>query len=74
MATTSWSKCGSPCHQPWAGTHAQDRHSATADDGSFDSGVKQGSGTTWEHRFTTPGEIPYSCTPHPFMTGTITVT
>ena len=53
---------------------AEDKHSVTADDGSFDSGVKQGRGTTWAHRFDSPGEFPYTCTPHPFMIGSVKVT
>lgn len=53
---------------------AQDRHSVTADNGAFDSGVKQGAGQTWEYNFATPGEYPYSCTPHPFMLGSVKVT
>ncbi len=53
---------------------AQDEHSATSDNGAFDSGVKRGSGHRWEFKFTTPGEYPYSCTPHPFMYGTVHVT
>lgn len=53
---------------------ADDEHSATADDGSWDSGTKRGRGTTWEHRFATPGEYPYSCIPHPYMYGQINVT
>jgi plastocyanin len=55
----------------WRG---RDKHSATADNGAFDSGVKQGVGQKWEFKFATPGQYPYSCTPHPFMVGTVTVT
>jgi plastocyanin len=55
----------------WRG---RDKHSATADNGAFDSGVKQGVGQKWEFTFSTPGQYPYSCTPHPFMVGTVTVT
>jgi plastocyanin len=53
---------------------ADDEHSATADNGAFDSGVKRGRGTTWSFKFAGPGEFPYSCTPHPFMIGTVKVT
>lgn len=53
---------------------ADDEHSATADNGAFDSGVKRGRGTTWSHRFDSPGDFPYSCTPHPFMIGSVKVT
>jgi plastocyanin len=53
---------------------ADDKHSATADDGSFDSGIIQQRGATWQHKFGGPGEFPYSCTPHPYMIGKVTVT
>jgi plastocyanin len=55
----------------WRG---QDEHSATADNGAFDSGVKRGSGHTWSFRFAGRGDFPYSCTPHPFMIGSVKVT
>ncbi len=47
-------------------------HSATANDGSFDTGImnKGGSGS---HTFTQAGTFSYICTPHPFMKGTVTV-
>ena len=64
-------KAGTTVAWDWKG---QDKHSVTADDGSFDSGVKQGMGQRWEHRFDAPGDYPYSCTPHSFMTGKVTVT
>jgi plastocyanin len=47
-------------------------HSATADNGSFDTGVFSAGGSVSE-TFTSPGTIAYHCTPHPFMTATITV-
>jgi plastocyanin len=53
--------------------HADDVHSATADNGSFDSGEKKGRGIKWEFKFTKAGDFPYSCTPHPFMVGTVKV-
>jgi plastocyanin len=64
-------KAGTTVAWEWKG---QDKHSVTADDGSFDSGVKQGMGQRWEYRFDAPGDFPYSCTPHSFMTGKVTVT
>jgi plastocyanin len=64
-------KAGTTVVWDWKG---RDKHSATADDGSFDSGVKQGAGQRWEHKFDAPGDYPYSCTPHPFMTGRVKVT
>ncbi|MGH9039813.1 MAG: cupredoxin domain-containing protein [Acidimicrobiia bacterium] len=48
-------------------------HTASANDGSFDSGTMK-SGATWEHRFDTPGEFPYVCAFHPQMTGMVRVT
>ena len=51
----------------------QQPHTVTADDGSFDSGVKTGMGLRWDHRFDQPGDYPYSCTPHPTMTGVVHV-
>jgi plastocyanin len=47
-------------------------HSATANDGSFDTGIlsKGGSGS---HTFSQAGTFSYYCKPHPFMKGTITV-
>lgn len=53
---------------------ADDEHSVTADNGAFDSGTKRGRGTTWEFRFAQPGTFDYTCTPHPFMIGTVKVT
>jgi plastocyanin len=53
---------------------ATDEHSATADDGSFDSGVKKGNGTVWKHKFAKAGSFPYSCIPHPYMYGQVNVT
>jgi plastocyanin len=48
-------------------------HTASANDGSFDSGTMKGGGT-WEHRFDKPGDFPYGCAFHPQMTGIIKVT
>jgi plastocyanin len=47
-------------------------HSATASDGSFDSGlVPPGASATIE--FDTPGIFAYICSPHPWMKGTVVV-
>lgn len=48
-------------------------HTATADDGTFDTGnlVKGASGT---YKFTKAGTYKYHCTPHPYMKATVTVT
>jgi plastocyanin len=47
-------------------------HTATADDGSFDSAILA-QGATFEHTFEAAGAFPYRCVIHPAMTGTITV-
>jgi plastocyanin len=48
-------------------------HTATADDGAFDTGILR-TGESASHRFDTRGTFPYICALHPSMTGTITVT
>jgi quinohemoprotein ethanol dehydrogenase len=47
-------------------------HSATANDGTFDSGIMQ-TGQQFSFTFTQPGTFPYFCVPHPFMIGQIEV-
>jgi LPXTG-motif cell wall-anchored protein len=47
-------------------------HSATADDGSFDTGILR-KGSSGSHTFTRAGTYTFHCTPHPFMTGRIVV-
>jgi plastocyanin len=47
-------------------------HTATARDGSFDSGLVQPGGT-FSHMFATAGTFPIRCTLHPEMVGTVTV-
>jgi LPXTG-motif cell wall-anchored protein len=47
-------------------------HSATAEDGSFDTGTF-GNGKSRSETFDTAGTFQYICTPHPFMKGTVTV-
>lgn len=47
-------------------------HSATASDGSFDTGIFSAGGSRSE-TFNEAGTFSYICTPHPNMTGTITV-
>ncbi|MGH3803335.1 MAG: cupredoxin domain-containing protein [Pseudonocardiaceae bacterium] len=49
-------------------------HTLTADDKSFDTGSISGGQAKELTAPTTPGKYPFHCTPHPFMTGTITVT
>ena len=55
----------------WTNSDAQ-AHTATADDGSFDTGTigNNGTGTA---TFSTAGTFPYHCKIHSSMTGTITV-
>ncbi len=47
-------------------------HSATANDGSFDTGILQ-KGSSGSHTFSQAGSFSYICTPHPFMKGTVVV-
>ncbi len=47
-------------------------HTVTADDGSFDSGTLQ-PGESYSHTFQGAGMVPYHCSIHPFMTGSVTV-
>jgi LPXTG-motif cell wall-anchored protein len=47
-------------------------HSATAEDGSFDTGVYE-DGQSRSHTFNEAGTFSYFCTPHPNMQGTVTV-
>lgn len=47
-------------------------HTVTADNGAFDSG-NLNPGDTWSFSFNTAGTFAFHCTPHPWMTGTITV-
>jgi LPXTG-motif cell wall-anchored protein len=47
-------------------------HSATASDGSFDTGIMD-AGQSGSHTFDAAGTFNYICTPHPNMTGTVTV-
>jgi LPXTG-motif cell wall-anchored protein len=48
-------------------------HSATADDGSFDTGILS-KGASGSHTFSKAGTYSFHCTPHPFMKGTVVVT
>jgi plastocyanin len=50
----------------------QQPHSVTAEDGSFDSGVKN-PGQEWSNPFTKPGTFAYKCTQNPAMKGTVKV-
>jgi plastocyanin len=48
-------------------------HTATADDGSFDTG-RLDQGETGSVTFDQPGTYTYTCTFHPNMKGTVVVT
>lgn len=47
-------------------------HTVTSDTGLFDSGSIS-NGSTFSYTFKTPGTYNYHCTPHPSMTGSVTV-
>jgi LPXTG-motif cell wall-anchored protein len=47
-------------------------HSATASDGSFDTGILA-KGQTGSHAFDVPGTYSYFCQPHPYMKATVVV-
>jgi LPXTG-motif cell wall-anchored protein len=47
-------------------------HSATANDGSFDTGILP-KGKSGSHTFSKAGTFSYICKPHPFMKGTVIV-
>jgi glucose/arabinose dehydrogenase/plastocyanin len=47
-------------------------HSTTSDDALWDSDALPFNGT-FSFVFNTPGNFPYHCTPHPFMTGNVAV-
>ncbi|KAF9544220.1 hypothetical protein EC957_012265 [Mortierella hygrophila] len=53
----------------WANKDSAD-HTATADAGSFDSGLIA-SGMSFSHTFTTAATLSYHCSIHPFMLGTV---
>jgi plastocyanin len=48
------------------------KHTITASDGSFDSGLIPPDGT-WSRTFTAPAFVDYHCTPHPWMKGILRV-
>lgn len=56
----------------WSNNDDHD-HTIVADDGSFKSGNIPHA-QTFEHQFTKPGTFSYSCSYHPRMRGTVTVT
>jgi manganese oxidase len=50
----------------------QTAHTATANDGAFDSGTLQ-PGQSYSFKFDKPGTYAYHCEIHPYMTATVTV-
>jgi plastocyanin len=52
--------------------HGPSAHTATANNGSFNTGVLQ-KGHSASHTFTTAGTFSYICSIHPFMHGTVVV-
>ena len=50
----------------------KEEHTVTADDKSFDSGLKK-TGGTFSRAFPRPGKYSYFCQPHPWMKGTVQV-
>jgi manganese oxidase len=50
----------------------QTAHTATANDGAFDSGTLQ-PGKSYSFKFDKPGTYAYHCEIHPYMTATVTV-
>jgi plastocyanin len=57
----------------WTQGTDPEAHTATADDGSFDTGVLSEEGDTGEVTFDDAGEYPYFCEIHPEMLGQVTV-
>ena len=52
--------------------HGPSAHTATANNGGFNTGVLQ-KGQSASHTFNTPGTFTYICSIHPFMHGTVVV-
>jgi plastocyanin len=50
----------------------EDSHTSTADDGAWSSPLLA-PGDAFTQTFATPGEFPYHCEPHPFMTARVVV-
>ena len=54
------------------GPAGDESHTSTADGGAWNSPLLA-PGSTFTHEYATAGSFPYHCTPHPGMTGTVTV-
>lgn len=50
----------------------KEEHTVTAEDKSFDSGMKR-RGASWQRVFPKPGRYAYYCVPHPWMKGAVRV-
>ena len=57
----------------WTQGADEEAHTATADDGTFDSGTLTAEGETFEFTFEEAGEFSYFCEVHPEMLGLVTV-
>jgi nitrite reductase (NO-forming) len=57
----------------WTNEDAAMLHTATAVDGTFDSGFLS-EGESWSYTFTEEGEFEHLCTPHPWMRAKVIVT
>ena len=58
----------------WTQGTDEEAHTATADDGTFDSGTLADEGATFDFTFEEAGEFSYFCEIHPEMLGLVTVT
>jgi plastocyanin len=57
----------------WTNKQADDNHTVTADNGTFDTGVINKGGGHASLTFNTVGTFTYHCKIHPFMHGTVVV-
>ena len=58
----------------WTNREKRTSHSVLfSGPGGFES-ERMFPGESWQHRFDTPGSVPYTCGPHPEMKGVIVVT
>ena len=71
--TVSWTNDDSVPHTVTAGALRADVNLVGEDyPGGFDSGI-MAQGGSFDHTFGSPGEYPYFCILHPWMSGTVTV-
>lgn len=67
--TVTWTNGDTTMHTVTSGTSA---NNVGSPDGTFDSGFLA-EGAAWSYTFTSAGEFPYFCTPHPWMIGKVVV-